>query len=227
MKPTKSAGLDGILIKTIKQIIEPLYPSILNLVNQCINTASYPTQLKTSRVVPLLKKDKPSTEALSYRAINLLPSIGKIIDKTINRQIIRHLESNDLLLHQHNGSIKGRSTMTAVISMLDDWAEDLENGHENAILILDQSAAYDVICHSKLLVKLQLLGCDRNAIQFFTEYLKDRKQSVTVDTFQSDTLESGPLSVCQGSTLIRIALFDIHPRLSTNTQQPKTEYCRI
>ena len=54
--------------------------------------------------------------------------------------------------------------MTAVISMLDDWAQDLEEGVENAILVLDQSAAYDVICHSKLLDKLKIFGCDRNTL---------------------------------------------------------------
>ena len=31
--------------------------------------------------------------------------------------------------------------MTSVISMLDDWAEDLENGLENTIIVLDQSAS--------------------------------------------------------------------------------------
>ena len=201
MKPTNSAGMDGISTKTLKNMIKPLHPTLLNLINQCIETATYPQALKTARIVPLLKKGKPETEAQSYRAINLLPSIGKLIDRVINRQIIRHMESNKLFIHQHNGAIKGRSTMTAVLSMLDDWATDLENGKENAILVLDQSAAYDVICHHKLIEKMKILGWDENAILYFQSYLENRMQSVTVDTFQSDTLNTGPLSVCQGSTL--------------------------
>ena len=201
MKPTNSAGMDGISTKTLKKMIKPLHPTLLNLVNKCIETATYPEALKTARIIPLLKKDKPETEANSYRAVNILPSIGKLIDRVVNRQIIQHLEVNKLFLHQHNGAIKGRSTMTAVLSMLDDWANDLENGKENAILVLDQSAAYDVISHVKLLEKIKILGWDRNAILFFTSYLSNRRQSVTVDNFQSEILYTGPLSVCQGSTL--------------------------
>ena len=201
MKPTNSAGMDGISTKTLKKMIKPLHPTLLNLINQCIETATYHEALKTARIVPLLKKGKPETEAQSYRAINILPSIGKLIDRVINRQIIRHMETNKLFIHQHNGAIKGRSTMTAVLSMLDDWATDLENGKENAILVLDQSAAYDVISHQKLIEKMKILGWDENAILYFQSYLENRKQSVTVDTFQSDTLNTGPLSVCQGSTL--------------------------
>ena len=108
---------------------------------------------------------------------------------------------NNLLIQQHHGSIKGRSTMTAVLSMLDDWSESMERGENTTIMVLNQSAAYDVICHKKLVDKLKILGCDNNALQFFTSYLKGRRQTVTVDMFQSNVLETGPMSVCQGSTL--------------------------
>ena len=193
--------MEGITVKSLKRIIKPLYTPILNLVNTCITTASYPDSLKTARVVPLLKSGKNPNEATSYRAINILSSISKIIDRIINKQLIRHLTTNKLIIHQHHGTIKGRSTMTALVSMLDEWAEALENGESNAILVLDQSAAYNIICHQKLIEKLKILGADNASTQFFTDYLRQRRQSVTVDAFQSDTLESGPLSVCQGSTL--------------------------
>ena len=201
MKPTASSGVDGLSLKTIKRITKPLLKSILNLVNTTINTATYPKSLKISRVVPLRKGDKNPTNPLNYRAINILPSLGKIIDRVINKQMTRHLYLNKLFLQQHHGAVKGRSTMTAIISMLDDWAEGLEKGENNLVLVLDQSAAYDVICHKKLIQKLKLLGCDNNAINFFTDYLVDRQQTVTIETFQSDFLHSGPISVCQGSTL--------------------------
>ena len=100
------------------------------------------------------KGNKNPTDPLSYRAVNILPSLGKIIDHVINKQMTRHLTSNSLLLQQHHGAIKGRSTMTAILSMLDKWTEGLERGDDNLVLVLDQSAAYDVICHEKLLQKL-------------------------------------------------------------------------
>ena len=201
MRPAPSAGMDGISMKTMKKIIKPLYSPLLNLVNTCFETADYPDNLKTARIVPLLKQGKKPNEAVSYRGVNILPTLGKIVDRIVNKQLVRHLVSNNLLIHQHHGAIKGRSTMTAVTTMLYDWAESLEKGENNAILVLDQSAAYDIICHEKLVQKLEILGSNSTTTTFFKNYLKQRRQSVTVESFQSDTLESGPLSVCQGSTL--------------------------
>ena len=227
MKPTPSSGVDGVSIKTLKRILKPIAPTMLNLVNTCMTTAEYPKNLKTARVIPLLKKDKPPTDPLSFRAINILPSIGKIIDRIINKQITRHLVSNNLLLQQHNGSIKGRSTMSAVLTMLDEWSEDLENHKNNAILILDQSAAYDIICHVKLVEKLKLLGFDRNSLEFIKSYLNNRDQTVTVESFQSDTLDSGPMSVCQGSTLSGIfyLIYTLdYPLIHVNKIQSTQQY---
>ena len=201
IKPGSSAGVDGISSKTLKQIIKPLLPALLNLVNTSMTTATYPNILKTSRIVPLRKNNKPENDPISYRAVNILPSIDKVIDKVICKQLTRHLTSNNLILQQHHGSVKNRSTMTAILSMLDEWSEALEKGDNSAIMVLDQSAAYDVICHTKLIEKLKILGLDQNAILYFKDYLQGRRQTVTVDTFQSQTLETGPLSVCQGSTL--------------------------
>ena len=48
---------------------------------------------------------------------------------------------------------------------------------------------------------MKILGFDRKSLEYFKDYLKERQQTVTVETFQSDTLMSGPISVCQGSTL--------------------------
>ena len=201
MKPTPSTGEDGISVKTIKNLLPTLEKSILNLINTTIGTANYPNALKIAKIVPLLKQGKSPTDPLSYRGINLLPSIGKIIDKIISIQLVRHLALNNLFLHSHNGAIKGRSTVSAIVTMLDDWVYDLEDGKNLAILILDQSAAYDLISHSILLQKLQILGLDPHAIGYFTSYLKNRSQKVVVDTFKSQEMFIGPLSVCQGSTL--------------------------
>ena len=87
MKPSNSAGIDGISVKTIKKILKPIYPAILNLVNECIKSSEYPEALKISRVIPLRKQNKPENEPRSYQAMNILPSIGKIIDKIVNKQL--------------------------------------------------------------------------------------------------------------------------------------------
>ena len=85
--------------------------------------------------------------------------------------------------------------------MLDEWVYSLEQGEDSAVLILDQSAAYDVVWHPLLLQKLEILGFQEKTLKLFKSYLSDRRQRVLVDSFLSDELAIGPLSVCQGSTL--------------------------
>ena len=201
MKATPSTGVDNISLKTIKQLLPVIKYQILNLVNSTIKTGIYPKNLKCAKVIPILKNKKPPNDPLSYRCVNILPSLAKIIDRTVNNQITEHMIKNELFLHQHNGGIRGRGTTTAVLSMLDEWAYSLEQGEDSAVLILDQSAAFDVVWHPLLLKKLQELGFQPNTMRFFENYLNQRSQKVIVDSFCSDELEIGPLSVCQGSTL--------------------------
>ena len=201
MKATPSTGVDELSLKTLKNLQPTIDAALLNIVNTTIGTAKYPTALKTAKVIPLLKEGKTPTDPLSYRGVNILPSVGKIIDSVINKQIIQHLETNQLFLQHHHGCIKGRSTITAILTMIDSWTKDLEQGLHSASIILDQSAAYDLICHRTLLRKMETLGFDQHAVAYFTSYLEERYQLVQVDSYQSEPLNIGPLSVCQGSVL--------------------------
>ena len=201
MKSTPSTGIDNISLKTIKQILPVIKHQILHLINTTINSGIYPKSLKCAKIIPILKPNKPQNNPLSYRCVNILPSMAKIIDRTVNSQLTNHLIENNLLLHQHNGGIRGRGTMTAVLSMLDEWVYSLEKGEDSAVLILDQSAAFDVVWHPLLLKKLEELGCQPLTMKFFHSYLDQRTQRVIVDSFLSEELHIGPLSVCQGSTL--------------------------
>ena len=56
------------------------------------------------------------------------------------------------------------------------------------LLILDLSAAFDVVDHQLLLEKLKLYGFDRNAIQWTWSYLTYRSQLVYIEGSQSSIL---------------------------------------
>ena len=140
MKNSRTAGMDGISINTIKKLWKQLEVPILRLVNTSIENNDYPASLKQSRVIPLLKISTPPkspTDPGSYRGINLLMSIGKIIDKVILKQVLHYLIQNQLIHHAHHGSIRGRSTTTAVVTLMDTWSELVENGNEIATIALD------------------------------------------------------------------------------------------
>ena len=202
MKGTNSTGVDMTSMKTIKQSIKLLAPPILHIINTSITTNTFPECIKTARIIPLLKSmEKEPSLKENYRPINLIPWISKIFENIIKDQIIQHLSDNNLIPPQHSGGIKYNSTTTNVGTLLDMWSKLLDSDHDSILLQLDQSAAYDVVSHNILLMKLQILGMDHNSLQLIKSYCSNRSQVVTIEGYQSTKLMTGNRSVMQGSVL--------------------------
>ena len=67
--------------------------------------------------------------------------------------MISYLEENQLLHPSHHGFRAGHSTVTALIEMYDQWIEALERDEVTAVVMLDLSAAFDVVDHNILVKK--------------------------------------------------------------------------
>ena len=174
------------------------------MINQTIKTSTYPETLKTAKVLPLYKVSTPpksQSDPNSYHGININNSLEKILDKVILKQILTYLVQNELIHESHHGSVKGRSTTTAVATIIDTWTNLVENGEEVAAMAMDQSAAYDLIDHPILLRKMETLGIQPDGIKLFKNYLQNRQQCVYIDGATSSTLHIGNRSVVQGSVL--------------------------
>ena len=85
--------------------------------------------------------------------------------------------------------------------MYDFWIRGAEKTELTAALLLDLSAAFDVVDHRILLDKVQLYNFSPKTISWFKSYLEDRKQIVVVESKLSDPKEVGDQGVPQGSLL--------------------------
>ena len=83
IKTTLSTSEDTLNMKFLKLIQPIMAPIYLNLINQTIINQKFPDCLKTSKVIPIIKPYKDKLDPLSYRQINLLSPVSKIIEKTI------------------------------------------------------------------------------------------------------------------------------------------------
>ncbi len=59
---------------------------LLVIINQTINTGTFPDKLKIAKVTPVYKKDD-QTQFTNYRPISLLPVISKIFERIIYNQV--------------------------------------------------------------------------------------------------------------------------------------------
>ena len=84
---TASHGYDPITNRTIKKIESRITPVMTHLVNSIIKTEKFPKILKKTRIIPILKKGKPVDEIDSYRPINNLPCVEKIVEEHMKREM--------------------------------------------------------------------------------------------------------------------------------------------
>jgi hypothetical protein len=197
IKPTTATGVDYIDNCTIKLVADAITPALTHIINLSISTATFPTIFKWSKVTPLLKKSTldPILPG-SYRPVNQLVGLSKILERCVFGQLVEYLEENNLLHPNQHGGRAGHSTTTTLIQMHDQWLEDLEDGKTVAVTMVDQSAAFDVCDHLIILQKLELLGL-RNT-DWMASYLSGRSQSAAIGAALSAPLPLPPASVVPG-----------------------------
>ena len=85
--------------------------------------------------------------------------------------------------------------------MHDQLIQDLQEGKEGALILLDQSKTYDLVDHVILIEKMRIPGFHPQALKILQSFLSNRQKYVQVKAKTSDKLLIGPNSVIQGSTL--------------------------
>ena len=195
----KSSGVDYIDTATVKLVAKEILPAITHIINLSISQSTFPTMWKYAKVVPLLKKGDPLL-AKNYRPVALLPIFSKVLEKAVFKQIVEYLDENKLLSHNHHGSRSGLSTATALVQMYDQWVQEVDHDKMVGVMMIDLSAAFDMVDHSLLVEKLTMFGLDENAVEWCRSYLLGRYQSVLIDGKMSPPVAI-QFGVPQGSIL--------------------------
>ena len=87
--------------------------------------------------------------------------------------------SANLLSSLQSGFRPGHSTETAVLRVLSDLLEAVDDGDVATLVLLDLSAAFDTVDHSVLCKRLRLtFGLDGQVMEWFRSYLRGRSQYV-------------------------------------------------
>ncbi len=124
-------------------------------------------------------------------------------------QLVDHLLDNGLMDTFQSAYREGHSIEIALLRVQNDILMELDKGNIVMLVLLDLSAAFDTIDHEILLNRLSTrCGIRGTALKWFHSYLKDRKQSVTIESSYSNA-EFLKYGVPQGSVLGPI-LFSIY-----------------
>ena len=153
MKSSNSTEHDLSSIKIYKPINSRISPHIAHLNNCIIKTEVYPKILKISRITPIKKPDKPQYNINSYRPINNLATLEKIIEQHIKLHLEAYLCTNNIIHKNHHSSRKYHGTNTAITHITNEINTHYENNAITATVATDLSAAFDTIDNTKLIEK--------------------------------------------------------------------------
>ena len=110
-------------------------------------------------------------------------------------------KKNELLSPNQSGYKQYHSCETALLEVVNNIQQLIQNDDLTAVLMLDFSAAFDTVDHNCLLYKLKNnFGIAGNALQWLSSYLNNRSSSVAINGCYS-TNKIYTFGVPQGSVL--------------------------
>ena len=180
----KATGIHNIPNKILKDSIHLIAPVLMDICNLSISTKIFPDDLKVLKVVPVYKSDEREN-LNNYRPIAVLPTIARVFEKLLYRQLYSYLMNNKLLDDRQFGFLSLHSTALALGKSTDYWLMNIDNGKLNSVVFLDIRKAFDTVNHDILLQKLECYGIKGNELIFFQSYLENRIQTCNVNGHMS------------------------------------------
>ena len=126
-------------------------------VDRSVKTGSIPDVWRTAKVSAIYKKGE-KFKASNYRLVSLTCISFKMFEHIIVSNIMRHLDTNNILTDCQHGFRPRRSCETQLITLVDELVKSLNKGKQHDLAILDFSKAFDRGPHERLLRKLDHHG---------------------------------------------------------------------
>ena len=136
------------------------------------------------------------------------------MEKLIKDALFTFLHEEKLLTNEQHGFRSNRSTVTQMLSCLDNWTSLFDHGTKSQIdaIYIDFAKAFDSISHPKLIQKLNFYGIQGNLLRWISAFLSGRTQVVKINDTYSKSLNvtSGvPQGTVLGPILFIIFVNDI------------------
>nr|KAG5688528.1 hypothetical protein BaRGS_031312 [Batillaria attramentaria] len=203
---SKQLEANGFLEKKIKKKQDFTYNETAEIAITCLSTV-LSADFKASEIeVGIVTKDNPNFSCL-----------GKTLERMINKRLMWHLESNNLITKEQTAFRKNRSTEDQLVYL----AQSIENAFQEkkkvVATFINLSKAFDKVWKDGLLLKLLTAGIAGRMFNWIKSFLCHRTARVKLDSSLSHTVkirEGVPQGGVISPTLFVVFINDISSSLS-------------
>ena len=181
---------------------------VISLINALIKVF-FSSILKNANITPLFKKGFKRSKD-NYRPVSILPTISKIFEKLLSKQIIMYMDK--FFSKYQWGFTKGYNAQHCLLAMIEKWRKAVDNGNVFGTLLTDLSKVFDCLQHDLVIAKLNSSGFNLTALNLIHNYLTKRKQKTKINHSYSsweDILFGVPQGSILGPILLNIFLSDL------------------
>jgi len=108
-----------------------------------------------------------------------LSTVSKVLERLVLARLRPHFTDSKNFSKRQSAYRQGHSTETALLDVLDSVHTAADSKEVTLLIGLDLSAAFDTVCHSTLIKRLQTeFGVSGTALSWIQLYLQDRTQFV-------------------------------------------------
>ena len=138
---TKANGKDGISARMLKETADAIAPSIRKRFTLSIQLCHVPHAWKDAIVMPIPKKQGAMTPT-KFRPISLLPILSKVLERHFYLLISEHISDHSPLSTCQFSFQSGKSTISALLSVTQDWFRQLEKRQEIGAVFFDLKKSF-------------------------------------------------------------------------------------
>ena len=212
-------GISPILLKKSKLTVSLMLYSIFY---SSIQNGEIPDKLKLGYICPILKTDSKRENPASWRPVSLTSHVVKTLERVLRKQIVNHLEENNLMDPDQHGSRRSRSCLSQLLEHHDEVLKLMEDGGNIDVIYADFAKAYDKIDHLKMLEKMKnQFGISGKVGNWIKNFLQNRKQQVLIEETASEkskVLSGSIQGSVIGPVLFLMYIRDISKQVSANTK---------
>uniref|UniRef100_A0A1I8C1E2 Reverse transcriptase domain-containing protein n=1 Tax=Meloidogyne hapla TaxID=6305 RepID=A0A1I8C1E2_MELHA len=205
--PSKnSTSPDSIPYILLKKCAFTLSPVISDLFRLILDEGEIPEIWQKSIIIPLFKKGD-RTLADNYRPISLTSTICRVFERLLAEKLIDFLNLHDFFCVDQFGFLRKRSTVTQLLTMLDQIYSCVDKGNKVDIVYIDFEKAFDTVPIELLIQKIKYIGIDGKILRFLIHFLSNRKFKVGIEQDFSDEYvicSACPARKCSWSSAIYI-----------------------